>query len=83
MKDSQPNMEMGKSYFDLAGLSQYSSIGTSTLRQHIKNGDLPAYRIGGKILVKKEIFDHWVEDHAYEPDDLNAIVDSVMADLSK
>ena len=79
MKDTQPNMEEGTGYLDLTALSRYSSIGKSTLRQHIKNGDLPAYRPGGKLLVKKETFDRWVEGHAYEPKDLNALVDDALA----
>jgi excisionase family DNA binding protein len=73
--------ETDRGYLDLTGLSEYSSIGKSTLRQHIKMGNLPAYKVGGKIFVKRETFDAWVEHQSYESDDLSGLVDGVMDEL--
>jgi len=35
-------------FFDLKGLSVYSSLGISSLRYHIKENGLPAFKIPGK-----------------------------------
>lgn len=67
-------------YFDLKGLSVYSSIGVSTLRDHIRV-DLPCFKAKGKILVKRSEFDAWMlEKHRHKPE-LNSIVDDVMDSL--
>ena len=70
------------SYFDLRGLSAYSSLGVSTLRDHIKKG-LPCFKIGGKILIKLSEFDKWLEGYRVnQKQDLDAIVDDVMDGLT-
>lgn len=67
-------------FFDLRGLSAYSSMGVSTLRDHIRV-DLPCFKVGGKILVKKSEFDAWMlEKHRHKPE-LSSIVDDVMESL--
>ncbi len=48
-------------YLDLPRLSEYSSLGVGTLREHCKNNGLPHYRVRGKILVKRSEFDGWME----------------------
>ena len=77
-------------YFDLRGLSSYSSIGVSTLRHHIHSGDLPCFKLPGKknstgkILVKRSEFDAWMErfrDNDYI--DLDTIADNAVGSLSK
>ena len=45
-------------YFDLKGLSIYSALAVPTLRDHIRVGCLPYFKVKGKILVKKSDFDH-------------------------
>jgi len=48
-------------YFDLRGLSAYSSLSVSTLRDHIKSDDMRCYLVKGKILVRKSDFDTWLQ----------------------
>ena len=48
-------------YFDLQGLTLYSSQSVSWLRQQIKSGALPCYVVKGKILVRKSEFDTWLQ----------------------
>ena len=36
-------------YFDLNGLSAYSSLGVGTLRDHIRAGGLPCFKVKGKL----------------------------------
>ena len=74
-------------YFDLKGLSAYSSFGLSSLRLHIRENGLPCYLIRNdkgqvtKTLVKKSEFDHWMKKRWR--DNLNDVVDEVMEELSK
>ena len=72
-------------YFDLRGLSVYSSLGLSTLRTMIREHGLPHFRVSlgksqaGKILIRKSEFDRWLEKTYRAP--LENIVDEVMAEL--
>jgi hypothetical protein len=69
-------------YFDLRGLEVYSSIKVPTLRDHIKSGDLPCFKIKGKILIRRSEFDAWVEGYRVNrKQDLCHLVDDVMSSL--
>ena len=54
-------------FFDLKGLSVYSSLGISSLRYHIRENALPCYPIRNdkglvtKVLVKRSEFDKWMQ----------------------
>ncbi len=50
-------------YMDLKGLSAYSSLAVGTLRDHIRRGSLPGFKVKGKVLIKKSEFDTWIEAH--------------------
>jgi hypothetical protein len=67
-------------YLDLKKLSIYSCVSVGSLRDYIKSGDLPAYRLKGKVLVKKSIFDKWVADHPFQTD-IDSIADEVIESL--
>jgi len=68
-------------YFDLRGLSAYSSLKVATLRDHIRAG-MPAFKVKGKILIRMSEFNDWVERYRINKEqDLNALVDSVMDEL--
>jgi hypothetical protein len=43
---------------------------------------LPAYRVGGKILVRRSDFDGWMERRRYAAAKVNAIVDEALRVLS-
>ncbi|MDF0674337.1 MAG: helix-turn-helix domain-containing protein [Nitrospira sp.] len=72
-------------YFDLQALAAYSSCSVRWLRDRLVDQfrPLPHYRIEGKILVKREEFDHWLSACrvASPADGLNDIIDSVMAQV--
>jgi excisionase family DNA binding protein len=69
-------------YLDLAGLASYSSLGRTTLRELIQQGEIPAYCPRGKILVKRSDFDEWVSRHRVKPQaEVNQIVRDVMEQL--
>lgn len=76
-------MEPG--YLDLQALAVYSCCSVRWLRDRLVDRlrPLPHYRIGGKILVKREEFDVWLSvSRVVSPADrLDDIVDSVMAQV--
>ena len=72
-------------YFDLRALAAYSSCSVRWLRDRLVDRvrPLPHYRIEGKILVKREEFDHWLSNShvVTSTDELSEIVDSVVAHM--
>jgi excisionase family DNA binding protein len=75
------NSQIEPAYMGLRNLSAWSGIGLTKLREHIKSGDLPAFKVkGGSYLVKLKEFNLWMEQHRYKPD-LNKLVDEVMEGL--
>jgi len=77
----QDGITLKDQYFDLKGASAYSSLGESTLRDHIKKG-LPCFKIGGKLLIRMSEFNQWIEGYRlHNKQDLDAIVNDVMDEL--
>ena len=69
-------------YFDLRGLSAYSSLAIPTLRGYLKKDRLPHFKIRGKLLVKKAEFDSWVTQFRVK-DRIESIVTEVINDLKR
>jgi hypothetical protein len=70
--------------FDLRGLSVYSSLAVPTLRDYIKGGTLPCFKVKGKILVKRSEFERWLEGYRmHKSRDIESIVDDVMKNLKR
>jgi excisionase family DNA binding protein len=69
-------------YMDLEGLAVYSSLSRSTLRRHIRDNQMPYFRVDGKLLVKQREFDSWLERYR-GPDNLQAVADSVVLELNR
>lgn len=73
------------SYLDLKTLAAYSSCSVRWLRDRLvdRMHPLPHYRIGGKLLVKRDEFDRWMEtQRVVRPSEqLTEIVDSVVAQM--
>jgi hypothetical protein len=76
----EPAISLKDQFFDLRGLSVYSSLGVGTLRDHIKSGELVAYKVKGKILIKKSHFDVFIEGFKIKQS-LGNIVDEIMDSL--
>jgi len=72
-------------YLDLARLRRVASQSVRTLRGHIHDlvDPLPAYRVGGKIFVKRSEFDAWMSRRRYSPTTVDSIVDDVVRDLGE
>ena len=70
-------------YFDLKGLEAYSALKVGTLRDYIKTGDLPCFKLRGKILIKRSEFDLWIKQYQFNRSrDLDNIVNEVMDSMS-
>jgi hypothetical protein len=73
-------------YFDLKTLASYSSCSVRWLRDRLidRNYPLPHYRVGGKLLVKREEFDTWMMRFhiASKTGDLDRVVESMAGCLS-
>jgi len=69
-------------YLDLRGLSIYSSLAVPTLRQHLKEGRLPYYKVKGKILVRRSDFDAYMENFRVDKrEDLDDLVEDAISAL--
>src|SRR5215510_3036320 len=72
-------------YFSLRALAVYSGLSNRTLREYLHDRvhPLPHFRVGGKILVKRDDFDHWVTQfrRVTPAIDVGAIVDDVMRSI--
>ena len=67
---------------DLRGLSEYSSLGVPTLRDYLRSGGLPYFKLKGKILVRLSEFNAWMESFKIEPkQELDLLVDEVINSL--
>jgi len=67
-------------WLDLKALRQYACVSERTLREwiHRATNPLPAARVGTKILIKRSVFDCWLERHQLRPIDVGCIVDEMV-----
>lgn len=79
-------LPIDRGFFDLKTLATYSSCSVRWLRGRLtaQSHPLPCYRIGGKILVRREDFDTWMTQFKTTPqsNDLDAIVDDVLSQVT-
>ena len=70
-------------YLDLKALSAYSSLSVRSLRSHVNDpiDPIPCFRIRRKTLVKRSDFDRWLKEHSFKPQELDLLVDEVLADV--
>ena len=78
----EPVISLKDGYFDLPGLAKYCSLKVPTLRDHIRSGDLPCFKVKGKILIKRSEFDSWLEGYRVnKKQDLDNVVDEILTSL--
>ena len=67
-------------WLDLKELTRYACVSERTLREwmHRAVDPLPAVRVRGKILVRRSVFDRWLEGHRVKRVDLGCIVDELV-----
>jgi len=71
-------------YLDLPKLSEYASMAVPTLRDYCRQGQLPYFKLKGKILIKRSEFDAWIEGFRADPQvKLEVIANDVISELKK
>lgn len=72
-------------WMDIKTVQRYACISERTLREwlHRSIRPLPAVRVGTKILIRRSVFDAWLESHPLSADgvDVSSTVDEIIADL--
>lgn len=70
-------------WLDLKALTRYACISERTLRSwiHRAKDPLPSVRVGAKILVRRSVFDSWLETHKLQTVDVGCIVDEMVSAL--
>ena len=67
---------------DLKSLSRHSCLGIPTLRDYLRSGGLPHFKLKGKILIRLSEFDSWLESFRVDTkSDINNLVDDVLKSL--
>jgi excisionase family DNA binding protein len=89
MRQAAPKSQEGSAmeWLDLRALTRYAAVSERTIREWVHRGDnpLPAVRVGTKILVRRCIFDVWLEKHPLVPADsinVNDTVNQILEDLA-
>lgn len=73
-------------WLDLRALTKYAAVSERTLRGWIHRpvDPLPAVRVATKILVRRSVFDQWLEAHRLTPAasiDVVETANQILADL--
>jgi excisionase family DNA binding protein len=71
-------------WLDLKALQRYACVSERTLREwvHRSINPLPAARVGTKILVRRSVFDRWLEAHEIKRVDIGCIVNDLIAGVT-
>jgi hypothetical protein len=78
-----PSAEVQPEWLDIKALQRYACVSERTLREWIHRPvePLPAAQVGAKILVRRSVFDQWLEKHKVRGVDVSGIVDEIVGDL--
>lgn len=76
---SMVNNQTEDRYLDLRGLSNYSSLSIPCLRDYIRSGLMPAYKLKGKLIVRRSEYDAWIQKFRLK--NINSVIDEVMESL--
>ena len=81
---AEPVIALKDQFFDLKGLSAYSALAVPTLRDYIKAGGLPCFKIKGKLLVRRSEFDDWMNHfRVNRKKEIDTVVDAAVESLRR
>jgi excisionase family DNA binding protein len=89
MMSPQPQPDDTKEWLDLKAIThQYACVSERTVREwlHRLKNPLPAVQVGNKILIRRSVFDQWLEAHPFRPVvsiDIDLVVNDVLHGLRK
>jgi hypothetical protein len=71
-------------WLDLKALRGYACVSERTLRDWIHRpvDPLPAVRVGTKLLIRRRVFDRWLEGHLIKQVDIGSMVSELIAGVS-
>ena len=71
-------------WLDLKALQRHACISERTIRDWIHRpvDPLPAARVGTKILVRRSVFDRWLDAHQKKRVDIGGIVNDLIAGVT-
>ena len=71
-------------WLDLKALQRHACVSERTIRDWIHRplDPLPAARVGTKILVRRSVFDRWLEAHEIKRVDIGCIVNDLIAGMT-
>ena len=71
-------------WLDLKALLRHACVSERTIRDWIHRAvdPLPAARVGTKILVRRSVFDRWLEAHQIKRIDIGCIVNDLIAGVT-
>lgn len=71
-------------WLDLKALQRHACVSERTIRDWIHRplDPLPAARVGTKILVRRTVFDRWLEAHEIKRVDIGCIVNDLIAGVT-
>jgi excisionase family DNA binding protein len=81
LKDECMNQERQQpEWLDLKALHGYACVSERTIREWIHRSldPLLAVRVGTKILIRRTVFDRWLEAHQVKQVDVGCIVDELI-----
>lgn len=68
--------KLTKSGMTIAEASQYSGLGQHLLRRLVKGGKLPALYVGSRMVIRRDVIDHFMSANAgmnlLDPDGVRA-----------
>lgn len=75
-------------WLDLHALTQYAAVSERTVREWIHRAEnpLPAVQVDRKILVRRTLFDRWLQVHPLRPAlsvNIDAMVNDLVSSLTK
>lgn len=84
----QSQSDDAKEWLDLRAITRYACVSDRTLREwlHRLKNPLPAVQVGNKILIRRSVFDRWLEAHPFQPVvsiDIELVVNDVLHGLRK
>jgi len=83
-----PQPDDTKEWLDLRATTRHACVSERTIREwiHRAKNPLPAVQVDKKILIRRSVFDRWLEAHPYQPVisiDVGRVADEIVNSLRK
>jgi excisionase family DNA binding protein len=83
-----PQSDDTKEWLDLRAITRHACVSERTIREwiHRTKNPLPAVQVDKKILIRRSVFDRWLEAHPYQPVisiDVGRVADEIVNSLRK